>query len=97
MGNSTRRVVLQRVGLIRALPAVAFVLPGWSGPVDNEPVIAVSSTIPDELNPPFIYQFGKHGARWRAAGGGGLNDEFDAKRSWFDRFSLAVPSQVHDG
>ena len=58
MGNSTRRVVLQRVGSIMTLPAVAFVLLGWSGPVDNEPVIAVSSTIPDELNPPFNYKFG---------------------------------------
>jgi hypothetical protein len=80
-----------------ALPAVAFVLLGWSGPVDNEPVIAVSSTMPDELNPPLSTSSGSTGARWRAAGGGGLNDEFDAKRSWFDRFSLAVPSQVHDG
>ena len=58
MVHSPRRVVLQRVGLIMALPAVALVLLGWSGPVDNEPVIAVSSTIPDELNPPFIYNFG---------------------------------------
>jgi hypothetical protein len=58
MVHSTRRVVLQRVGLIMALPAVALVVLGWSGPVDNEPVIAVSSTIPDELNPPFIYNFG---------------------------------------
>ena len=58
MAHSTRRVVLQRVGLILALPAVALVLLGWSGPVDNEPVIAVSSTIPDELNPPFIYNLG---------------------------------------
>jgi hypothetical protein len=68
MGNSTRRVVLQRVGLIMALPAVAFVLLGWSGPVDNEPVIAVSSTIPDELNPPFIYKFGKHGRSLEGSG-----------------------------
>src|SRR5271156_2438897 len=58
MGNRTRRVVLQRVGLIMAVPAVALVLLGWSGTVDNEPVITVSSTIPDELNPPSIYNFG---------------------------------------
>jgi len=67
MVHSTRRVVLQRAGLIMALPAVAFVL-GWSGPVDNEPVIAVSSTIPDELNPPFIYRFGKHGRSLEGSG-----------------------------
>ena len=71
MGNSTRPVVLQRVGLIMALPAVAFVLLGWSGPVDNEPVIAVSSTIPDELNPPLSTSSGSASARWRAAGGEG--------------------------
>src|ERR1700676_3786469 len=29
--------------------------------------------------------------------GGGLNNGIDAKGSWFYRFSLAVPSQVHDG
>ena len=29
--------------------------------------------------------------------GGGLNNDIDAKSSWFYRFSLAVPSQVHDG
>ena len=68
MVHSTRRVVLQRVGLIMALPAVAFVLLGWSGPVDNEPVIAVSSTIPDELNPPFNYKFGKQGRSLEGSG-----------------------------
>ena len=68
MGNSTRPVVLQRVGLIMALPAVAFVLLGWSGPANNEPAIAVTATIPDELNPSFIYKFGKHGRSLEGSG-----------------------------
>ena len=68
MGNSTRRVVRQRVGLIMASTGSRIRPTGLSGPVDNEPVIAVSSTIPDELNPPFIYKFGKHGRSLEGSG-----------------------------
>jgi hypothetical protein len=41
---------------------------GWFGPVDDKPVIAVSSTISDELSPPFIYKFGKHGRSLEGSG-----------------------------
>jgi hypothetical protein len=64
---------------------------------DEKPETLSFADVELELQSPASGGEDARAARWRAAGGGGLNDEFDAKRSWFDRFSLAVPSQVHDG
>jgi hypothetical protein len=74
--------------LVVALPAVAFVLLGWSEQVDNEPVIAVSRTIPGELNPPFIDNFG---------GAPNATPEQAAAFSWQEFIALNWPATKQSG